>query len=164
MLLVVTGAILLLGSLLVKSIKQKKRIEEKIQTLPKFSFQKIPGGNFESSFINNNTPCLIIYFHPECEHCHYEAEQIRLNIDRFNESQIIMISTASRESLKDFADNYHLLECDNISILIDTSDVFTDTFGPNPFPTTFVYNKNKKLVKHFKGEVKIEALLNYLKQ
>ena len=75
-----------------------------------------------------------------------------------------MISTASRESVKDFANKYHLLEFDNISVLIDTLDVFHNTFGPNPFPASFIYNKERKLVKQFKGEVSTEALLKYLNQ
>ncbi|MQY79003.1 MAG: hypothetical protein GH151_07385 [Bacteroidetes bacterium] len=73
-----------------------------------------------------------------------------------------MISTASRESVKDFAYNYHLLEFDNITILIDSLDGFHDIFGHNPFPTSFIYNKERKLVKQFKGEVTTEALLKYL--
>lgn len=155
---------MLLGFSIIKRIKQKNRIENKIQTIPEFIFCDLLGEEFNSSYINNNNSCLIIYFHPECEHCHYEAEQISLNIDQFYNFQIIMISPASRENVKDFANNYHLLEFDNITVLIDTLDVFHNTFGPNPFPTTFIYNKERKLVKQFKGEVKIEALLKYLNQ
>jgi len=145
-------------------IRQKKIIERKIQTLPQFSFPEILGNNFNSSYINSDKSCLIIYFHPECDHCQYEAEQICLNIDQFYNFQIVMISPASRESIEDFANNYHLLEIDNISILIDTLDVFHNAFGPNPLPTSFIYNKERKLVKQFKGEVTTEALLNYLNQ
>ncbi|MBA7591049.1 Thiol-disulfide oxidoreductase ResA [subsurface metagenome] len=145
-------------------IRQKKIIERKIQTLPQFSFQEILGNNFNSSYINSDKSCLIIYFHPECDHCHYEAEQICLNIDRFYNFQIVMISPASRESIENFANNYHLLEFDNITILIDSLDGFHDIFGHNPFPTSFIYNKERKLVKQFKGEVTTEALLNYLNQ
>jgi len=75
-----------------------------------------------------------------------------------------MISPASRESIEDFANNYHLPEFDNISILVDTLGDFHDIFGSNPFPTSFIYNKERKLVKQFKGEVTTEALLNYLNQ
>lgn len=145
-------------------IRQKKLIESKIQTLPQFNLKDIFNNDFNSSYINNNNSCLIIYFHPECDHCHYEAEQICLNIDQFYNSQIVMISPASRESVEDFVKNNHLLEFDNITILIDTLDGFHDIFGHNPFPTSFIYNKEKKLVKQFKGEVTTEALLNYLNQ
>ena len=155
---------MLLGSSIIKRIIQKKRIENKIQTIPEFVFYDLLGEEFNSSYINDNNSCLIIYSHPECEYCHYEAEQIGLNIDLFYNFQIIMISTDSRESVKNFANKYHLLEFDNISILIDTLDVFHNAFGPNPFPTSFIYNKERKLVKQFKGEVKIEALLKYLNQ
>ena len=155
---------MLLGSSIIKRIKQKKIIENKIQTIPEFIYYDLLGEKFNSSYINDNNSCLIIYFHPECEYCHYEAEQISLNIDQFYDFQIIMISTASSESVKDFANNYHLLEFDNISVLIDTLDVFHNTFGPNPFPASFIYNKERKLVKQFKGEVSTEALLKYLNQ
>ena len=149
---------------IVIQIAQKKAIAKDMKTFPVFVFNDIFGKQFKSSYINNRNSCLIIYFHPECDHCHYEAEQIGLNIDRFCNFQIIMISTASCESVKDFANKYHLLEFDNISVLIDTLDVFHNTFGPNPFPTTFIYNKERKLVKQFKGEVSTEALLKYLNQ
>jgi peroxiredoxin len=161
---IIICSLISLGYLTVTGIKKKEGFQSKIQTLPQFSFQQILGGNFESPHINNKNSCLIIYFHPECDYCHYEAEQIGLNIDRFYNFQIIMISTASCESVKDFANNYHLLEFDNISVLIDTLDVFHNTFGPNPFPTSFIYNKERKLVKQFKGEVSTEALLKYLNQ
>ncbi len=164
LLLIVSCTLLLLGSSITKRIKQKRIIENKIQTIPEFIYYDLFGEKFNSSYINDNNSCLIIYFHPECEYCHYEAEQISLNIDRFYSFQIIMISTASRESVKDFANKYHLLEFDNISVLIDTLDVFHNTFGPNTFPASFIYNKERKLVKHFKGEVSTEALLKYLNQ
>lgn len=164
MLLVVSCILLLFGSSIIERIKQKTIIENKIQTIPEFIFCDLLGEEFNSSCINKNNSYLIIYFHPECDHCHYEAEQIGLNNDLFYNFQIIMISTASRESVKDFANNYHLLEFDNITVLIDTLDVFHNTFGPNPFPTSFIYNKDRELVKQFKGEVSTEALLKYLNQ
>ena len=161
---IIICSLISLGYLTVTGIKKKEGFQSKIQILPKFNLQDIFSNTINSSNINDNNSCLIIYFHPECDHCHYEAEQISLNIDMFCNFQIIMISTDSRESVKDFANNYHLLEFDNISILIDTLNVFHNTFGPNPFPTTFIYNKERKLVKQFKGEVSTEALLKYLNQ
>ena len=164
LLLFILCGLLLLGYLTMHKIKQTERIEEKIQTIPQFSFQEILGDNFNSSYINSDKSCLIIYFHPECDYCQYEAEQIVLNMDQFSNHQIIMISSASRDSIEKFVNSYHLLEFDNISILIDTLDGFHNIFGHNPFPTSFIYNKERKLVKQFKGEVTTEALLKYLNQ
>lgn len=42
--------------------------------------------------------------------------------------------------------------------------VFDDIFGKSGVPASFIYDKNGKLVKQFKGEVKVEALLKYLKE
>lgn len=161
-LLVVSCILLLLVSSIIKGIKQKRNIENMIQTLPEFVFNNILGETFSSSDINKKNSSLIIYFHPECDHCHYEAEQISLNIDLFHNTQVIMISNASLESIKDFALKYHLLEFENINILIDTLDVFPNIFGQNPFPTSFIYNDKRKLVKQYKGEVTTEALLKYI--
>ena len=42
--------------------------------------------------------------------------------------------------------------------------IFEDIFGKSGIPASFIYNKQGKLVKQFKGEVKVNALLKYLKQ
>lgn len=105
--------------------------------------------------------CLIIYYNSECEHCQYEAELISKQIEQFKDYQILMISYEPIEKIlayrKKFKLNYSFIE-----FLQDSKYQFDNIFGNSPFPSSFIYNKNRKLVKQFKGEVKTEAMLKYL--
>ena len=145
-------------------IRNHKHVEQTIQSLPQFHFQDIHFSDFHSSELNKNQACMIYYFHPDCDYCQNEVDQIFVNMERFVNHQIVMISPTSRERIYDFAKTRYLLEMDNLILLVDTLNHFQQIFGPNPFPTSFIYNKERKLVKQFKGEVKIEALLKYLYQ
>ena len=127
-----------------------------------YTFNDITGNSYTDKLIYTNNSFLIIYFHPDCDYCHYEVEQIILNMDKFSMHQIIMIATATRKSIEEFTLNHYLTEFDNISVLIDTLDQFYEAFGPNSLPTSFIYNKDKNLVKRFEGEVSTEALLTFL--
>ncbi|MFM7853102.1 MAG: hypothetical protein ACKO96_14580 [Flammeovirgaceae bacterium] len=44
---------------------------------------------------------------------------------------------------------------------INTEVVF-DTFGSVSIPHIFIYDNEHKLIKEFKGETKMEAILQYL--
>ncbi len=133
-----------------------------IQTTPKFSFINVSrGGLFVSDSIKNRKSCLIIYFHSECDHCQYEAKEISKNFKRFENYQLLMISYEAVDSIINFKEKYKLNH-DNITFLHDKEYKFEEIFGHTPIPTSFIYNRNQELVKVFKGEVKIEALLKYL--
>lgn len=149
----------------VKKIEQSKKIAKQIEIIPEFEFLEITTGNlFTNLHINENKPTLFIYFNTECEHCLYEAEQISKNIEQFNNYQIIMISIEEPEKLNVFAGKYKLINHSNLFILYDKNLMFEKTLGNCPFPSCFIYNKDKELVKVFKGEVKIDALLKYLSE
>ena len=146
----------------ISEIRRRNNLDNKYKTLPEFKLSKIFDSYVNSSDIKTNNSFLIIYFHPDCDYCHYEVEQIILNMDKFSMHQIIMIATATRKSIEEFTLNHYLTEFDNISVLIDTLDQFYEAFGPNSLPTSFIYNKDKNLVKRFEGEVSTEALLEFL--
>lgn len=149
-------------SVIVSKVKQKKIITEKIQIIPQFTFLNVISQNFYTNdSIEDLKSCLIIYYNSECEHCQYEAELISKQIEQFKDYQILMISYEPIEKIlayrKKFKLNYSFIE-----FLQDSKYQFDNIFGNSPFPSSFIYNKNRKLVKQFKGEVKTEAMLKYL--
>ena len=75
-----------------------------------------------------------------------------------------MISFEETDTLQAFAEKYNLLNHSDLFVLHDKDLKFEKIFGDCPFPTSFIYNKEGNLVKHFKGEVKIETLLKYLNE
>lgn len=141
----------------------QKEITNRIQTLPHACFESLNGGQICVDEFDNQKPTVIIYFHPECEHCQYEASEIGRNAQQFEEANMIMVTPDdSIKRLEDFAANYHLWEVDNLAILIDRKREFKKHFGSSVSPSVFIYGTNQKLVKTYKGETKIEAIINSL--
>ncbi len=146
-------------------IKHKQTIEKQIQTIPNFSFTNVYNNRlFTNKDLEKNKAVLIIYFNTECEHCKYETKQISKQNEKFQKFQIVMVSFEEADTLKMFAKKYNIDKLTNISLLQDKEIKFDSIFGKSPFPSSYIYNKNKKLVKKFKGEVKTGALLKYLSQ
>lgn len=140
-----------------------KRIESTIQKLPILSFYTTN----QEPFIFENNPqknTLIIYFHPECEHCQYEAKQISKHQSEFKDSHILMISPAQLNDIKQFQTDYQLGEISNLKILWDKGRMFETYFGKATFPTILIYNSNNEMLKKYKGEAKIEAILKHIRQ
>ncbi|MCD6090351.1 MAG: redoxin domain-containing protein [Bacteroidales bacterium] len=159
--------LLLVGYMLaviVKKAKHKNAIAEQIQSIPEFSFINTQNQNiYTNDSISDEKACLIIYYNSECEHCQNEAEQIGKQIDEFDIYQILMISYETRETILAFREKYKLIS-PAITFLQDSEYQFDDIFGNSPIPTSFIYNKNRALVKQYKGEVKAETLIKYLAQ
>jgi len=151
-------------ALIVKKVKRKNTLTEQIQSLPEFSFINVLyRNNYTNDSIKKEQACLIVYFNSECEHCQYEAEQISKQIHRFDTVQVLMISYEPQETILAFREKYNLLS-PAIIFLQDSEAQFDDIFGHSPIPTSFIYNKDRALLKQFKGVVKTETLIKYLDQ
>ncbi|MBN1650882.1 MAG: redoxin domain-containing protein [Bacteroidales bacterium] len=151
-------------TVIVKKAKRKNTLTEQIQSIPEFLFINVLNqNNFTNDSIVKEQACLIVYFNSECEHCQNEAEQISKQIHGFDTFQVLMISYEPKETILTFRKKYKLLS-PAITFLQDSESQFDDIFGNSPIPTSFIYNKERALVKQFKGEVKTEALIKYLAQ
>ncbi|MDD4227666.1 MAG: redoxin domain-containing protein [Mariniphaga sp.] len=152
------------GYLLVKitgSYNEKKETEKKIQKLPDAQFISLTGDTVNLHDFDPGKPMIIIFFHPECDHCRYEAKEIGLNADAFQNCQMLMITfDDSIKRIENFCMNYHLWEISNFEVLLDPGNHFDESFGKTAVPSIFVYSPDRKLKKKFIGETKPEALIN----
>lgn len=105
---------------------------------------------------------IIFYFHPECDHCSYEAEAIQKQLKDFRSTQLIWISAADSSSIRQFAQQHQLDQVPNVHWMSDTADVFARSFGSGSVPSVWIYGQDGQLLKHYKGETKPAALLKYL--
>jgi peroxiredoxin len=146
-----------------QSYQSKKESENRIQTLQHCCFESLTGRQICVDEFDTRKPTVIIYFNPECEHCQYEASEIGKQAERFEKANMILITPDdSTKRVEAFATKYHLWEVDNLTILIDRDHRFKNYFGTSVFPSVFIYGPDKKLLKMYKGEVKIEAIINSL--
>lgn len=167
----VTGFILFMlaaGSLIYLVISgyiKKKETADRIKTLPSAGFVSLEGDSVNLHDFDNKKPLVIIYFHPECEHCRYEAAEIGQHADDFEKCQLVMVTPDdSLQRIEAFCEQAQLWEVDNIEILTDERNCFYEVFGKTAIPSVFIYNTEHKLVRYFRGETKTEAIINSITQ
>lgn len=138
-------------------------MESNIQTLQHCCFQTLHGELKWIDELDSSKPVVIFYFHPECEHCRYEASEIGKWPEKFCNVNMIMITsdTLSKE-VEAFAIKYHLCEIENITILFDPEYTFERFFGTSIIPSIFIYGSDRKLIKKYNGEIKISAIINII--
>lgn len=145
--------------------KAKSQLKAGLQNLPEFEFAAIPGmSKFDNGLLALDKPLLLVYFNSECEHCQYEVQEICRNADGFQNKQVVLVSSEDEEAIHKFSEEYELSAYPFIKVAKTEAEQFYKTFGTTSTPSVFIYNKDRKLVKDFKGEVKIETLLKYLSE
>lgn len=144
----------------VKGYNEKKEAEKRIQTLPAAEFVSLTGDGINLHDFDPGKPMIIVYFHPECDHCHHEVKEIGQNAGAFNHCQVVMVtSDDSLKRVENFCVEYHLWELSNIEVLLDPDNRFKKVFGKAVVPSVYIYNSNRKLKKQFLGETKPEAII-----
>lgn len=140
--------------------RKKKVVEKRIQTLPKVTFPSVFGDSINLHTFDQNRIIILIYFHPDCEHCQYEAQEIGQNALSFSNCQLVMVTPDdSLQRVNSFCETNHLWEVDNIEVLIDTANQFKTVFGKAVIPSVYIYGTDRKLKKHYLGETRIDLII-----
>ena len=157
--LLVTGSWLAVHTF--KSYPTKKEIGNMIQTLQHCCFESLTGGQTYIDEFNPDQPTVIMYFHPECEHCQYESGEIGRQKEQFEKVNTILITPDdSTTRVEAFASRYRLWDVDNLTILMDRNRRFKSHFGTTVIPSLFIYGSDKKLLKMYKGEIQMKAVIS----
>jgi len=160
-LLAVIGIFCLSIAFLFKTIHIAKQREISHKSFPVFSLTDLHGNLFTQDSLKNIST-LFMYFDPECETCHSEFKQIKLNQNDFNTGQIIFFSTQPADTIIHFLNTIAFEPSPNMIFLVDDKADLMKTLEIKGPPTSLIYNKNSELIKRFDGPVKIETLIKYL--
>ena len=139
-------------------IEDKNQFNAHIKSIPKTSVFHWIG----TKPTINIHKTLILSFHPECQHCQYEAKSIVSELNQFGSTNIWWISSADKSSIQLFLKKYQLNTLPNQYFAHLPIELISTTFGSISVPHIFIYDENQLLLKEFKGETKIEALIKYL--
>jgi thiol-disulfide isomerase/thioredoxin len=154
--------VLFLGYKVINAINNKQQIKEAIATLPAFKFYTLQNKPYTKDSLLQNQSTLFLFFNSTCEHCQYETEQILKVAGQLSNKNVLYISSQSIREIKAFDSIYHLTNYPFIKLLRDSTNNFYKTFGTSMVPSSVIYNDKGMLMKTFKGEVKIEAIINAL--
>ena len=144
-------------------MQKNKIMKERIKSLPVFSFRTLNDTIFRSDQLKEG-PVLILFFHPECEHCQYQITTLFNNNVIPSGLCVLLISNAEKEGIRKFMEENNLLQYPGLTALADETYSFRNYFGTEIVPAIFIYNKELKLVRYFQGEVRPETILKYLRQ
>jgi hypothetical protein len=126
--------------------------------LPKITFE----GTMGKSMIEHELKrkIIIIWFHPDCEHCNYQMRVINDHLDEFKMCKFYFFTDD-----KSFPAYHHLGRWENLTTnkyvqfgIIDRSK-FCSFFGPVVNPSIYIFGVDGRLMKKFYGEVKLKKLL-----
>lgn len=149
--------------MIVIKLVQENKITKQIQNLPPFAFNYLNSDEiFTDSDLVLEKALLITFFHPECDFCHIQLDEISKNLEKFSSFQILFISHAETGSIISLASKYKLMNEENIVFLEDRAFIFEQIFGKSSLPASFIYSAQGKLLKQFKGQVNVKILLEYL--
>lgn len=139
--------LVLIGYTSVKSLEKNQIVQDKQSNLSKILNQL---GQAESDL---KPITILIFFNSECEHCQWEIEEISNKIGDFNQYQLLLVSFEPEQKAIAFLNRYDLT---SYYVKSTPENVMASFSGG--VPQTLIYKKGK-LIKHFKGEVKTEAIL-----
>lgn len=155
----VFALLLFMGYSIVEKLATKKETVAKIKTLPTVRLFTMDSAIFQ---FPASSAIVLINFNTGCEHCQYELKEIKKNISSFSTGQVVLMSSENIQEIKKASGQYGLAGLENIHFTKINRDNVFDTFGSLSVPHIFIYGTDRKLIKEFKGETKIEAILQHL--
>lgn len=107
---------------------------------------------------------VVVYFNSTCDLCIHELEQIRLNIHDFGETPLVFISAEERQEIEKITEQFELDRAISVTFLQDAAQRFATVFSVKGVPETFVFQQGGVLKWRFKGPVKVQSILNQIRQ
>jgi thioredoxin-related protein len=136
---------------------------KQIKSLPQFELETVSNGIFTSSRIKKNSPVIIMFFSPGCDHCINQFESMKKRYSEFKNFQIIMPTFQPIEELAVFDKKYQIQKYPNIITGRDANYFFPPFFEITNFPYLAFYNKNGKLITTYEGNMAVDDMLKKFK-
>lgn len=131
--------------------------------IPDFTITNVSDSSlFSNKDLKKNVSTIFIIFNPDCEFCQHETIDLLKNINRFKNSQIVMVSFMPYKMLTQFYNQYKITSFPKITMGRDDKFFFLKFFKLKIIPSTIVYDKNGNFKKAFNQRVDMEPLLNEL--
>ena len=132
------------------------------KTFPVFNLQLTDSTNFKSSSLKKNSPVILIYFSPTCDHCQVYLSGILKNIESFKNFNIILVTYVDLAEVKKFETDYHLKAYPNIIAGTEGTNFKVRYFyNVVTFPFTALYDKNQNLAAIYRQPPSIDKLKNF---
>jgi thiol-disulfide isomerase/thioredoxin len=131
--------------------------------LPDFEIERVGKGTFKTAQLKKNTPVIIMFFSPGCDHCIHQFESMKQRINDFKNYQIVMPTYQPIEDLAAFNKKYQLEKYPNIITGRDVNYFFPPFYEITNFPYLAFYDKSGKLLGAHAGNMTVDEMLRNFK-
>ncbi|MDF2475515.1 MAG: redoxin [Sphingobacterium sp.] len=133
------------------------------KTMPAFTFEEVyRQGKFSSDQLPKTGYIVLDFYDPGCGHCQKMGAGIAQNLQKLKNVSFYFISMNDKAYVDGFI-NMHakaLKWAANVKFLFDGGTQFIEKFGPNNYPSLYIYDaKTKTLLQHLDGEDEVKELL-----
>jgi hypothetical protein len=136
----------------------------KSRQLPAFNILQMDSISYFSKYqLKKNTPTVIIYFNPDCNHCIQETRNLLDSMAYVNQAQFVFASYAPFGEIKKFDSLFKLFTYPNIKIGRDVRYYIPAYFKVRFTPFIAVYDHKGMLLKAYAGGTSIKKLAAVLK-
>lgn len=134
-----------------------------IRSLPSVELLTLDSLAYNTKMLaNTGKPSIIVCFHPECEFCGMEADELIKHYKDLGDVNLLFVTFASKEETTAFLEQHPLDAIPDANVLLDPNLDFFITFDVEAPPMSFIYDRHQKLVKRHKGTVAVDQLKQYL--
>jgi len=131
--------------------------------LPDFEIETVEKGMFKTAQLKKNTPVIIMFFSPGCDHCIHQFESMKKRMDDFRNYHIVMPTYQPIEELAQFNKKYQIQNYPNIFTGRDINYFFPPFFEISSFPFLAFYDKSGKLISGHTGNMTVDEMLKNFK-
>lgn len=134
------------------------------QVLPNAVFYKKDGKTFSTAQIPTTKKAFIMFFDATCDHCQQVARQLSKQSGRLANSNIYLVSMDEFRSIDYFMTNFAkpLMTMKNVTVLQDKHSIFIPTFKPDKYPSMYLYNTSKRLLKFSSNDKEVPKFLELM--
>lgn len=141
-------------------IRTAKVVEQ--QQLPAFKFYRPDSSVYTLQSVPAERPVCVVYFDPDCDFCEGQITAMMRNKAQLKNFELLFVSASAVEKIREFADKWKIAEARNMQVLWDKDLQFPLLFDNVPTPSTFIYDKEHRLLKVYKGIVQLSAIVKWI--
>jgi thioredoxin-related protein len=124
-----------------------------------FKIALLNGKSYTYNQLKKNTPTILIYFSPTCDHCKDFTHELLKHESALKNKQIIMVTYVPIAEVKPFDSLYHITSKPNFKIGTEGySFIVRKYYNVERFPYIVIYDKQMKLIKTLSPIEKPEVL------
>lgn len=135
------------------------------QKVPAFRMSLSNGKLFHASNLPQGKPIIVIYFSPECDHCHVLMKEWFKQAGNFRKASVAMITFLPLNSVALFEKEYNTKQHSNIITGTEgTTFLVRNYYKVLDLPFVALHDKNGNLVSTYSKDIPLNTLAAKLRQ